>query len=69
MAVIAGRGAAWVLSTYPPRTAGERLLFLAIATIVGMVVYLGVAILLRATEPGEFVRLLRTRGSGRRSPR
>ncbi len=65
MALIAGRGAAWVLTAYAPRTAGERLLFLAVATIVGMIVYLGVAMLLRATEPREFVRLLRMRAPRR----
>ena len=61
MALIAGRGAAWLLATYPPRSTGERLLFLAAATLVGMLVYLGAAILLRASEPREFVRLLVTR--------
>jgi putative peptidoglycan lipid II flippase len=61
MAVIAGRGAAWLLAAHPPHTAGERLLFLAVATFVGMVVYLGTAVLLRATEPREFVRLLTMR--------
>jgi putative peptidoglycan lipid II flippase len=65
MAVIAGRGAAWLLAAHPPRTAGERILFLAVATFAGMVVYLGMAFLLRAKEPGEFVRLLRMR----RAPR
>ncbi|HEX9285903.1 MAG TPA: murein biosynthesis integral membrane protein MurJ [Thermoanaerobaculia bacterium] len=65
MALIAGRGAAWVLTAYAPRTAGERLLFLAVATIVGMIVYLGVAMLLRSTEPREFVRLLRMRAPRR----
>ena len=58
MAVIAGRGAAWLLAAHPPRSTGERLLFLAAATLVGMFVYLGAAILLRASEPREFVRLL-----------
>ncbi len=65
MALIAGRGAAWGLTAYAPRTAGERFLFLAVATIVGMIVYLGVAMLLRATEPREFVRLLRMRAPRR----
>ncbi|HEX9305826.1 MAG TPA: murein biosynthesis integral membrane protein MurJ [Thermoanaerobaculia bacterium] len=65
MAVIAGRGAAWLLARHPLHTTGERLLFLAAATLVGMAVYLGVAILLRATEPREFVRLLVRRKSGR----
>jgi peptidoglycan biosynthesis protein MviN/MurJ (putative lipid II flippase) len=65
MALVAGRGAAWLLANHPPHGAGERLLFLAAATFAGMVVYLGTAILLRATEPGEFVRLLRNRTSRR----
>ena len=65
MAVIAGRGAAWLMAAHPPRTAGDRLLFLAVATFAGMVVYLGTSLLLRATEPREFVRLLRMR----RTPR
>jgi hypothetical protein len=65
MAVIARRGAAWLLAAHPPRTAGERILLLAVATFAGMVVYLGMAFLLRAKEPGEFVRLLRMR----RAPR
>jgi putative peptidoglycan lipid II flippase len=61
MAAVAGWGAAWLLAAHPPRTAGERLLFLAVATFAGMVVYLGTAFLLRAREPAEFVRLLRMR--------
>jgi putative peptidoglycan lipid II flippase len=65
MALVAGRGAAWLLANHPPHGAGERLLFLAAATFAGMVVYLGTAILLRAREPGEFVRLLRNRTSRR----
>jgi putative peptidoglycan lipid II flippase len=65
MALVAGRGAAWLLANHPPHGAGKRLLFLAAATFAGMVVYLGTAILLRATEPGEFVRLLRNRTSRR----
>ena len=69
MAAIAGRGAAWLLATHPLHTTGQRLLFLAAATLVGMFVYLGVTILLRATEPSEFVRLLVARKSGRGSAR
>jgi putative peptidoglycan lipid II flippase len=65
MAVVAGRGAAWLLAAHPPQTAGERILFLAVATFAGMVVYLGMSFLLRAKEPGEFVRLLRMRQSPR----
>ncbi len=65
MAVIAGRGAAWLLAAHPPRSGAERVVFLAVATLAGMVVYLGTALLLRAREPGEFVRLLRMR----RAPR
>jgi peptidoglycan biosynthesis protein MviN/MurJ (putative lipid II flippase) len=65
MALVAGRGAAWLLANHPPHGAGERLLFLAVATFAGMVVYLGTAILLRASEPAEFVRLLRNRTSRR----
>ncbi len=61
MALIVGRGAAWALATYPPVRAGERLLLLAVATVAGMIVYLSIAILLRSTEPAEFVRLLRSR--------
>ena len=65
MALVAGRGAAWLLAAHPPRTGAERILFLAVATLAGMVVYLGTAMLLRAKEPREFVRLL----TMRRAPR
>lgn len=67
MAVIAGRGAAWLLAAHPPRSGAERVVFLAVATLAGMVVYLGTALLLRAREPGEFVRLLRMRRAPRPS--
>jgi putative peptidoglycan lipid II flippase len=65
MALVAGRGAAWLLAAHPPRSGAERVLFLAVATLSGMVVYLGTAMLLRAKEPREFVRLL----TMRRAPR
>lgn len=68
MALVAGRAAAWALATHPPRTAGTRLLFLAAATLVGMVVYLSVALLLRSSEPREFVRLLVQRRRRPESP-
>jgi putative peptidoglycan lipid II flippase len=68
MALVVSRGAGWALATHPPGTTGERLLFLIVATSVGMVVYLSVAIGLRSREPREFVRLLTRRG-GRRSSR
>jgi putative peptidoglycan lipid II flippase len=68
MAVVVARGGAWALGAHPPRDAGERLLFLVVATLVGMAVYLGVAILLRSPEPREFVRLLTQRVGRRRSP-
>jgi hypothetical protein len=68
MALVVSRGAAWALASHPPGTTGERLLFLIVATSVGMVVYLSVAIALRSREPREFVRLLTRRGGRRSSP-
>jgi putative peptidoglycan lipid II flippase len=68
MALVVNRGTAWVLATHPPGTTGERLLFLIVATTVGMVVYLSVAIALRSREPSEFVRLLARRGGRSSSP-
>jgi putative peptidoglycan lipid II flippase len=67
MALIAGGAAAWALAAHPPRTAGTRLLFLAGATLVGMIVYLSVALALRSAEPHEFVRLLARRAGGKRA--
>jgi putative peptidoglycan lipid II flippase len=66
MALVAGRGASWLLAAHPPRTAGERLMFLVVATAAGMVVFLAVATALRSPEPREFVRLLTRRGIRRR---
>jgi putative peptidoglycan lipid II flippase len=67
MALVAGRAAAWALVAHPPRTAATRFLFLIAATLLGMAVYLAVAMLLRSREPGEFVRLL-TQRRGRKRP-
>jgi peptidoglycan biosynthesis protein MviN/MurJ (putative lipid II flippase) len=66
MALVVGSAASWALAAYPPRTVGARFLFLIVATLAGMVVYLGTALLLRSREPGEFVRLLTQRR--RRTP-
>jgi putative peptidoglycan lipid II flippase len=68
MALVVSRGAAWALAAHPPSSTGERLLFLIVATSVGMVVYLSVAIALRSREPREFVRLLARRGGRERRP-
>lgn len=68
MALLVGRAAAWTLATHPPRTAGTRLLFLVAATLAGMIVYLSVALLLRSSEPREFVRLLTQRRRRTESP-
>ena len=67
MAVVVWRGGAWALAAHPPSRAGERLLFLVIATVIGMLVYLSVAILLRSPEPKEFVSLLRRRAARRQT--
>lgn len=61
MALAVGSAVAWALAAHPPQTTGTRFLFLAVATLTGMVVYLAVALLLRSREPGEFVRLLTQR--------
>jgi putative peptidoglycan lipid II flippase len=66
MALVVGSAASWALVAHPPRTVGARFLFLIIATLAGMVVYLGTALILRSREPGEFVRLLTQRR--RRTP-
>jgi len=67
MALVVGPGASWLLSSHPPGTAGQRLLFLVVATAAGMVVYLSVAAALRSAEPREFVRLLTRRAIRRKS--
>jgi len=61
MAAAAGGAASWALGAHPPQGAAARLLFLAAATLFGAVVYLVVALLLRSSEPREFVRLLRAK--------
>jgi putative peptidoglycan lipid II flippase len=66
MALVVGSAASWALVAHPPRTVGARFLFLIVATLAGMVVYLGTALILRSREPGEFVRLLTQRR--RRTP-
>ena len=68
MAIAAGSAASWFLAAHTPRTAGARLLFLVVATLAGMVVYLAVALLLRSSEPREFVRLLLARRGVRAVP-
>jgi hypothetical protein len=67
MAFVVGSAADALLESHPPATAAARFVFLAVATLVGMVVYLSVALLLRSPEPREFVRLLRQR-RGRSRP-
>jgi putative peptidoglycan lipid II flippase len=66
MALVVGSAASWALDAHPPRTVGARFVFLIVATLAGMVVYLGTALLLRSREPGEFIRLLTQRR--RRTP-
>jgi putative peptidoglycan lipid II flippase len=68
MGLVVSRGTAWALAAHPPGTTGERLLFLVVATSIGMVVYLSVAIALSSPEPREFVRLLTRRPGRQRSP-
>ncbi|HEX9688363.1 MAG TPA: murein biosynthesis integral membrane protein MurJ [Thermoanaerobaculia bacterium] len=68
MAIAAGSAASWFLAAHTLRTAGARLLFLVVATLAGMVVYLAVALLLRSSEPREFVRLLLARRGARAVP-
>ena len=68
MAATVGYLAGRMLSAYPPRATGERFLFLIVATAAGAVVYLAVSLLFRSTEPGEFVRLLRSRRGVRAGP-
>jgi putative peptidoglycan lipid II flippase len=65
MAVSVGYVAALALAAYPPKGTGERFLFLIAATLAGAVVYLAAALIVRSTEPREFVRLLLARRAGR----
>jgi len=58
MAASVGYLAGRTLAAYPPSGTVERFLFLISATVAGAVVYLAVALLVRSTEPREFIRLL-----------
>ena len=68
MALLVGYLAGRLLAAYPPAGTAERFLFLIVATLAGAVVYLGVALLARSTEPREFVRLLVARRPRRAGP-